>query len=298
MNKYRIVLFLSEKCNKQCYYCDIGQNPKQKDIKKESFFNFFPLINMNGMKYNYENYTITGGEPGLVDVDVFDFFFKEKCKGIHTNINTNGLFIEKGYFDKFYDKIDKIGLHPYVDIDEIPKELRCDPKIIIYQPIYKNKIDKIEEFCKNHNNFLINLIPYVQKYQPLNNNDLIIPLESFQKIIDLTKNLENLELSTIQTINRLSKQSDCGIYLNRKFCGNSYNNIVFDFSYDKIWRCPTSKTNTDKDELTTEKINLCFEKKLFRSSESDLNCAHCFDCLRYFNYYFNQFLQEIKYGIQ
>ena len=298
MNKYRIVLFLSEKCNKNCFYCDIGQNKNQYKIDKESFFTFFPLINKNGMNYNYENYTITGGEPGLVDSDIFEFFFKEKCKGIRTNINTNGLFIENGLFDKFYDKIDKIGLHPYIDIDELPKEIRCDPKIIIYQPIYKIKIEYIKSFCDNHKNFLINLIPYVQKYKLETNDDLQISFEIFNKLIEMTKDIKNLEKTTLQTIKRLSTLSDIGINLNRKFCGNSYNNIVFDFAYKKIWRCPTSKTFTDKKDLTYNNIQLCFEKKLFSSSEFDKNCNGCFDCLRYFDYYFNQSLCEIKNEFQ
>lgn len=129
----RYSLFITELCNKRCNYCDIPDIRYPKDSITEFIETYLPMID----KHNFESYTLTGGEPAKshnVDL-VFDIITKP------IKVNTNGLFIEKGYFDKYYDQIDELSIHPICEMKEVSefaKTVCNDKKITLYVPFDNN----------------------------------------------------------------------------------------------------------------------------------------------------------------
>lgn len=99
-----LAIFTTQRCNEKCEYCDIPtiQNPKDMDL--DIYLRYIDIA----QKY-YSNIDLTGGEIGLLDEKTLDIVF-DKLK-TPVKVNTNGKFVEKGYYDKYKDKISLLWYH-------------------------------------------------------------------------------------------------------------------------------------------------------------------------------------------
>lgn len=115
----KVSLFLTERCNGVCDYCDILGIENLRDIElTEENIEYLEYI----MKYS-NDISLSGGEVGLLGVDILDviFYYMKRYKK-EVIINTNGLFMEKGYFDRYYLNIKEVKYHiidieSYIDYD-------------------------------------------------------------------------------------------------------------------------------------------------------------------------------------
>lgn len=98
-----IHLFLTQRCNLSCPYCDIPSLASPKDCSLETLEKFIPIIN----KFN-DVVDIYGGETGLLSEEIVDRFFS--LIKLPVNVATNGLFLER-YYEKYKDKIASVEFH-------------------------------------------------------------------------------------------------------------------------------------------------------------------------------------------
>jgi len=286
---YRIVMFLTEKCNMNCFYCDIGQIEDQKDTDKELLEKYFPLL--NGRDDFAKNITITGGEPGLVDSDILHFIFTEVKPCHDVRVNTNGTFIGNGYFDKYYDKIKWVGYHPTVDIENLEyiiHKLEPDDKIDIFQPVHKKNLGKIAEVVKTNPDFKFTIMPvhektYFDEAYRFQKDDY---LALYKEICDIP----NVEPGSKNLAFRMWMLDEENLKIQRKHCGNAQIHPTFDFAAKQIMRCPISRKYTDKIDLCEENFKRAMKFDAFQNSENDKACLSCNEFFKYFDYYLHNSL--------
>ena len=76
---------ITTRCNFNCEWCYLPVNKKEKDMKKEDFYEVLNILD----KSNITQITLSGGEP-LLHPNIEEFVRMIKKKGIIVHINSNG----------------------------------------------------------------------------------------------------------------------------------------------------------------------------------------------------------------
>ncbi len=290
MKAYRLVLFLTEECDKNCFYCDIGQIKNQQKPQKDLIYKYFPMV--NGLDELFPVFTITGGEPGLIPKDIIEYIFEEVCDCHKIRVNTNGLFIEKGYLDKYYDKIDWVGYHPNIEVKEdIPLDI-CDEKVQLFQPVHAKNFKDVPDKVKRYPKQKFNLIPFLQKGEFPGDYEYIL---SNHEALQLQKSVSEFPNVLPDTLDMLTKTFMSGDMVKNDYriaCGNSQIHPTIDFVKGQILRCPISRMHTDKVDLTEENMKKMMEFNLFKDAGYDIGCTQCNDCFRYFDTFFPNHMER------
>ena len=98
-------LFITQVCDKNCYYCDVPAIEKPKHLNMELYRKLCEYIK----DHDFDYLSLSGGEPGTLSVEYLDEIFK--LSPFKIKVNTNGLFIRKMFHERFKDKIDHICYH-------------------------------------------------------------------------------------------------------------------------------------------------------------------------------------------
>ena len=175
--KFLRVCVLTE-CNWKCNYCKYSKSNLIPDENKA--LKIFE-------KYKDILTHISGGEPGLLSNKFWDHVFNTKKVGVITN----GLFILKGYYKKYQDKITNIKVHA---TPELNKDI--NPNILkIIREKYPNMETNIVIHKRN-----INLIkPFLKKYPDI---EFKIIFSGTQVYPGFGNNIDN-KITVISLIDRL-----------------------------------------------------------------------------------------------
>lgn len=270
----RINIFITYRCNKTCYYCDIPGRKNNLDPDISLIEKYFPIINSG----TFDTYTLTGGEPGLVDENILDYLFNQSKHLI--KVNTNGVFFDKGYYEKYYDRITEVGYHTSIDpIDEININ-SLDEKVVIYQPITKQNFKDVEIQLKRYPNLTFNYIPYIRKQIFSGDEKFYMDQNDLKECQQILCNYSNVSIGSRERILKLSQISKEKEFQEKLLCQNSGTRFVVNFVDGIIHRCPESITHSDTKELNDENVNLMLREKLFEKSKT-LNDVACQDCYYY-----------------
>jgi len=148
-NKFLMVRVFKE-CNWKCSYCEYAGNHILPD--EDNAIEIFD-------KYKDKLTHITGGEPGLLSERFWDHVFDTRKVGVLTN----GLFIKKGYYEKYHDRITHLYVHvtPELDKDINPNTLRVllngDPIVEPSIVIHKKNIHLVKDFLNKYSNLEFNI---------------------------------------------------------------------------------------------------------------------------------------------
>ena len=141
----KVTLFLTEQCNRNCQYCDIGTSKQRNKPALYYIKKFIPLIAKND---NITQIALSGGEIGLLNETTLDFIF-ENLKNKLLHVNTNGTFIRKGYYKKYKQYINEIMFHPISEIDKEIKEIPPFP-VVYHFPVHKLNIHLLAKFLDKY----------------------------------------------------------------------------------------------------------------------------------------------------
>ena len=274
----KMAIFLTEQCDKKCTYCDIPKVQDPKPPNKQLLEKYLPIIDQSKAFYHY---TITGGEPGLVDEDTWDFIFS--TLNYHPiRINTNGKFFDRGYYDKYKDKIWQIGLH--VDVgEEIPIQI-CDESVWYYVPVHKKNYTQFIDLVKQHPTLNFSIIPYIHKNLDVDYDEFALTKEEYISIYDQIQDISNIAACTKEMINLIKTTKNIELFRNN--CKYNYVQPILDFINGRIGRCVFSYTQNDYLPMNVDNLNELFIGKL-DFGDIDTACDICEECFRYFEYYFN-----------
>ncbi len=275
----KMSLFLTEECDKKCFFCDIGKIEKPKGLDEFYLSQMLPYIDKSDAFYHY---TITGGEPGLVKKDSWRFIFDTiKCHPIR--INTNGMFFENGLWDEYNEKIWQIGLH--VDLDKpIPYQIESE-KVWYYVPVHKRNYKQFCYFVRQYPKLNFSIIPYIHKDQTLNINDYALDDEEIKHVLDDISPLSNVADCTKEMLSLMNRNVKSTI-LFRDACKENYVQPLIDFVNGRIGRCVFSYTNNSYRKLTFQTMDELLTGKLIFNN-TDTSCNVCNECYRYVEYYLN-----------
>ena len=181
-------LFLTQKCNRKCSYCDIGQIPlsQRRTLQEDLIETYIPLISQQQI---FQNIGLTGGEVGYLDYDILNYILNQ-LKNKHVVINTNGLFIQR-YFDKFYDLIDMFVYHPTDEISDNVDRMIDDPKVIHLFPIHKQNLHILPDFLESSKDYNISFSPYDSKFE-FENDPYCLTKDDLKYIYDTITCYENI----------------------------------------------------------------------------------------------------------
>lgn len=269
----RYSLFITEWCNENCSYCEIPQQKHKLDSWRYLIGEFLPIIDQGA----FNCYTITGGEPALsnnLDL-VLDIITKP------VKVNSNGTLITSGLFEKYYDKIDEIGLHMMkTPLDPLPdNDAIYDEKVVLYIPIDNTNYMSACDLAIKNPKITFNFIPHIRKKK----NDKGSKCLSLDNMKELWKGLCNTTNTQSSSLNLIRKLTDETISKYRLFCQNSNCRYMFDFVSARIYRCAKSRVRNDNVEMNIENIKKAHDMSLFPKKETmDESCGDCF----YFAYFF------------
>ena len=161
------VLFVTGKCSKNCYYCSLSDNKKNKDKiiinewETENEKDILEEIRLCGSK----GVGITGGDPLIVldrTVKLIKLLKKEFGEKFHIHLYTPLTIVSKDKLKKLYEAgLDEIRFHPNVDDNKnwekinIAKEFKW--KIGVEIPALPNKLSEsllLIEFLSSKIDFL------------------------------------------------------------------------------------------------------------------------------------------------
>lgn len=273
-----ICIILTQKCNWDCAYCDRPSIEHRKEPDKKIVEKFYPRLLE---KYNDSLVYISGGEPGLINYEILKYVFSFDKK---LSICTNGLFITKGYFKEFYEKIEQVILQVRLD-----KGLEIDiddPKLFYLFVIHHENVSKIKDFIVDNNAEDKKWIfPF---YQPKNisegsdnrfqltKNDYIIFLKDLVKYSTNPFDFKRI----VKRIQEFDKPKNLQQY--REMCREQFLFPMFDFSANKIIFCKQSATFGSFVELNEENFYKLEKNLLHLKVKPNIVCEKCFEATDYF----------------
>lgn len=157
-NKFLMVRVLTE-CNWKCSYCEYSRCLSIPDENKA--IEIFE-------KHKSTLTHITGGEPGLLSEKFWDHVFNYKKLGVLTN----GLFITKGYYSKYHNRLNHLYVHatPELDISISEKVLDVlksgDPIVEPSIVVHKQNINLIKPFLEKYKDISFNITMSGTQFYP------------------------------------------------------------------------------------------------------------------------------------
>lgn len=263
---------LTQKCQWKCWYCDHPSisNPQtcDKDDLKQ-------LINvLLELKDNRKDVEVLleGGEIGLLDEDLLDLIFYSGVSDKYS-ITTNGLFMKRGFHNRYKDKINYILYH-------VAPEVEFDTKFEYYQNglpiqytavVHKNNLQQFERLLENNVDCMF--LPHF--LQPRRNDLNFMDKDDFQRIYKIIKDKKNvfdfikLRVKLISEV--LDKNSLKSLQLS---CQKKMTKTIINLPTKKIHRCCVSMNSAQVDLNKENLIKILKGDNIFDSSDAEM-CLNC-----------------------
>lgn len=204
---------LHSKCNWKCKYCVARWDKSEIDEVKI-------LNELIPFKDKLNKLWLSGGEPGLLSVQFWDYLFYESNYPL--SICTNGTFITRGYANRYKSKICRLMIHCVEELDQIInphvlKFIQISPiSKIVNIVIHKNNTHLLHHFLSEYSNIQFELNFADQSFVEINNQ--------YQKKYDCVMDRD----AVIETITQLGKFKNYSRYTNfltKKLIQNDFKHL-------------------------------------------------------------------------
>lgn len=285
---------LTDWCNWQCGYCDFSKKmwPNHADIGfVEETFETIKRVTKRDQSIEY---CFEGGEIGLLPEAYLDRVFATDLADTY-NIATNGLFMEKGYHEKFKGKIHYILYH-------VLPEIQLDKPIIEYETfdylcyytfvIHKHNLDILDEFLKRNAHVKTYFQPHI--LQPRTPGLDLLTHQDFKRLYSILHPHDNIKPDFKERVARIIRYYDDEEWLDKKrrVCANVYTQPVFDMPNKNINRCCISITG-DAVPVTEENINKLYTNKKLYSTLKDKVCDGCIANFLWHDFRHKKYFKEV-----
>jgi MoaA/NifB/PqqE/SkfB family radical SAM enzyme len=286
---------LTEKCNWHCSYCDFPTKAEQKPADLEYIIQTFDAIKKATNADPSIEYMLEGGEIGLMSEYDLDKIFHSGLAETYT-VTTNGLFMERGYHERYKDKIHYILYHVKPDLF-LPfsfKEYDVDPSIMVQYTFVITKqnlklLPYVLEQCENVKHFFQ---PHI--LQPRREGLDFLTKEDFEFLYDTIKDSLIIREHFKERVQRIIERFDDEKWLDgkRALCSNVYTQPIFDIPNKKINRCCISITG-DAVDITPENIEKLYTNKRLFSTIKDKVCDGCIANFLWHDFRHKERLKEV-----
>lgn len=219
-------LFLTEKCNLQCDYCDIPQIKKPKSCTIEDLEKYLPIFN-NDNKF----LDILGGEVGVLPDDVLEYLFKNIKKPLQ--ISTNGLFLKNKY-EKFKHLLGEHWFYYHVAEEPFEFEPLQYDNVKYTFVVHDNNIEALNEIYKKYN-----------ETEELDFRPCFGKFKNQSKIFNVDAHKDQIEFPI-----EYHSFNDKLFEIRNKLCFMHGPPFMYDLVNGRIIRCCKSYTLSDTIELT------------------------------------------------
>lgn len=268
---------LTEKCSWNCWYCDFPtkQNPKHAPI--EYVLEVFDMIKeITGRDQSIE-YSIEGGEIGLLDEDYLTQIFNSGL-GDTYNVATNGLFMEKGYHRIFAKNIHYILHHVQPELFvpfRVPTYDLAEDILTYYTfVINKKNLPILEEVLKQCEHLNSYILPHI--LQPRKPGLDLLSLDDFKYMYEVLNASPIIKPDFKTRVAHIIERYDDEKWLSntRTICANVYTQPIFDLPNKRINRCCISITG-DSVPITYENIEKLYKNEKMFDTLKDSVCDGC-----------------------
>lgn len=255
---------LTEVCDWNCPYCYFT-GIKQKHPKLEVFKKHLPYIKkiIDKLGDLVVNIDIQGGEVGLMNPDILEYFFDTIRKPIV--VSTNGMFLARRFYSlpKIQPYVAQVMYHVTKDFKGM--EI-FNSGLNISRGIVHDNIDVMIEFIKRYPYVIFDYVEFefdINKPRKMNMDMYNELYEKIQKLDNVTDNAKNI---IKQRLNEYPEHRDN--------CRNYNHSILIDLVNEKICLC---QRQLDVNIPLTEE-NLIYRLRTFPKDVFDND--HCDSCTR------------------
>ena len=268
---------LTEKCSWNCWYCDFPKIKNPQPAPIEYVLEVFDMIkDITGRDQSIE-YSLEGGEIGLLDESYLDQVFASDL-GDSYNIATNGLFMEKGYHTRYADKVHYILHHIQPELF-LPFKFTMydlDPSILTYYTFVINKknlpiLKDVLKDCEALNSYVL---PHI--LQPRIPGLDLLTIDDFNQMYDILCDSPIIKPDFTTRVKRIIERYDDTQWLDshRAICANVYTQPIFDLPNKRINRCCISITG-DSVPITYDNIKKLYHNEKMFTTLKDSVCDGC-----------------------
>jgi len=270
-----ICVVLGERCNWTCGYCD---RPRIQDIKSvdRSYLIKYYFKIARWAKENNIPLHISGGETGLIPEHILEHIFSYNYPVV---VETNGEFFKKGYFEKYYDDIDRVIYHC---VSELDQEIEIDiinRKVTHLIVIHRKNVKLLKGFLKKNYKLGMKLwfqyfytkVPDDQTEYALQPKDYVYLIKTFPSFVNKEELFSRgLHYYNEKKLNQL-----------RERCFRKLHFVGFDLVNKRIKFCKQSHSYTAHTELNDDNFDKLIKGELINNQPIDPICQNCIEVLRY-----------------
>lgn len=264
---------LTQKCQWKCWYCDHPSiiNPQtcsEDDLKQLIDI----LIELKDIRKDVE-ILLEGGEIGLLDEKLLDLIFYSNVSDKYS-ITTNGLFMKKGFHNRYKDKINYLLYHvvPEIEFDSEFEYYQNGLPIQYTVVVHKNNIQQFQNLLDKNPNCMF--LPHF--LQPRRNDLNFMNKDDFKRIYEIIKDKDNVFDFIKLRVKLISEVLDRKESLKRLqlSCQKKMTKTIINLPTKKIHRCCVSM-NSSSVELNKENlIKILNGENIFDNSDTEM-CLNC-----------------------
>lgn len=269
----------TENCDWKCSYCDFPTLEKCKTAPVEFAIEAMDILKEATGHDHMIEYGLEGGELGVLSTEYLDKVFEHDLADTYVTC-TNGLFMKRGYHERYADKLHYVLHHvqPDITIDysvpyyEYADGIQVDYAFVVdKKTLYSGAIEKmLDEYGSTDRQFIPHLL------QPRKPGLDFLQTEDFEYLYKLLEGRNNVNPWFVKRVARIAKNFDRTNWLNarRTICANSFQQPIFDLPNKRINRCCISITG-DAIPYTVENLQKLYRNEKMFTDVQDKVCDGC-----------------------
>lgn len=197
--RYKCVITTFQ-CNWNCNYC-AARYKRYQNCKMKSDDEIVEIVSEK-INNHEGRISLTGGEPGLMSSYFYDSLFKKLNKKV--NVNTNGMWFKRGYYEKYSFYVDSIIYHCVKELTNNIEHWKYCYHDDVYPVvvIHSKNIKYIKGFLQRYPNFKIGLRLSIN----LAKNEYDLSLENLKQLVEELKGLNNYNIDWYSLTQMMSRK--------------------------------------------------------------------------------------------
>jgi len=284
---------LTQKCSWDCWYCDFPKIQSPNHAPIEYVLEVFDMIKEVTSRDQSIEYSLEGGEIGLFNESYLDQVFASGL-GDTYNIATNGLFMKKGYHERYHDKVHYLLYHVQPELNEQFSVQQYPTDILTYYTfvITKGNLPILAEVLKKCEVLDSYVLPHI--LQPRVPGLDLLTKEDFLIMYDILKASPIIKPDFTERVQRIISRLDDTKWLNqhRPICANVYTQPIFDLVNKRINRCCISISG-DSVPITYENIQKLYKNEKLFDTLTDKVCDGCIANFLWHDFRHKRYMKEL-----
>jgi uncharacterized Fe-S cluster-containing radical SAM superfamily protein len=269
-----LVVIVTYECNKTCEYCSAirYKEYQYRELDTEVLIELKQIFTGLNKILPNEKYYISGGEPGLLDIDLYQRLFRIIPNNII--VNTNGLFIDRCYHKKLSKYNISYDIHITDEYSDYPFLKNASYNYLVHKDNYQN----LGLLAKRYKHLDINVDIYSRLLLSDIDNSLQLSVDDLLEISRICNSYSNLilpqhKLNASILQHKISK-NDCTSSERINLCRQVPLNFEINIPINKLYHCHIAARNMHGLDIAYNN----FRKLYVEKSIDCLPLDFCYSC--------------------